>query len=363
MNVVVKHEQFLNALELVSRTSTKHATLPALSCVLLDAQEKTLTLYATNLDVAVEATVPADVAASGKVAVAAHTLLSLSHLATHSHTTLSLRENALSLENGGSQATITTVESGDMPTLKKLEGEGHTIHPERFALGIKTAAFAASASTIKPELGSVYIHQKQEDTLTFVATDSFRLVEKTVPQEGVVLNSPLLFPAKNALEVARVLEASKEPPHLLVSDNQCAFSFADKYLTSRLIGGTFPDYEQIIPKEYTLNATVLRADLLQALKKTNIFLNKFMQLTVATKASHLVLSAHSGEIGTTREQLNASIEGEELELNFNHRYLADILPHITDESVTLRFAGVGRPLVLQGVHDTTLRYLVMPMNR
>jgi DNA polymerase-3 subunit beta len=151
---------------------------------------------------------------------------------------------------------------------------------------------------------------------------------------------------------------------LKINENQCALEFPDGvYITSRLISGSFPDYEQIIPKEYSTHTTLLKNDLAHAFKKTNIFLNKFMQVALYVTERSVTVSANSGEIGTTTESVKAQTTGEELNLNFNQRYLSEPLQYITDESIVLHFAGIGRPLVIEGVNDRSMRYLVMPMNK
>jgi DNA polymerase III subunit beta len=231
-------------------------------------------------------------------------------------------------------------------------------------LGIKTASFAASVSSIKPELGSVHILQKKEHSLTFVSTDSFRLMEKTVPQKGFILEEPILIPQKNAVELARVCDVRDSNPVFKVNENQCALEFKDGvYITSRLTSGSFPDYEQIIPKEYSTHSTLLKNDLINTFKKTNIFLNKFMQVGLYVTDKAVTVSANSGEIGTTTESIRAQTTGEDLNLNFNQRYLSEPLGYITDESIVMHFAGIGRPLVIEGLNDRSLRYLVMPMNK
>ena len=153
-------------------------------------------------------------------------------------------------------------------------------------------------------------------------------------------------------------------PYFKVNENQCALQFEDGvYITSRLTSGSFPDYEQIIPKEYSTHTTLLKNDLASSFKKTNIFLNKFQQVGLYITDKSLTVSANSGEVGTTTESIKAQSTGEELQLNFNQRYLSEPLPHIADDSIIMHFAGIGRPLVIEGLTDKSLRYLVMPMNK
>jgi DNA polymerase III subunit beta len=363
MHITISTSELKKVIEIVSRVSTKHITLPILQCVVLEAKSTILTIRATNLEIGIEGTIDITSNEDGVVAVPATVFLQTITLITQKEITLSTEGDILHIETQTSKTDIKTMDVSDFPTIPKVDGSKYTIQGSLFALGIKTTAFAASQSSIKPELGSIYIFQKKEHSLTFVATDSFRLIEKTIPQKGLVLDASVLIPYKNALELARVVEGYDGEVFLHIHESQCAVTVGNIYITSRLVSGTFPDYEQIIPKEYVADAVVLTQDLTQALKKTNIFLNKFMQLTFTLSDNAITLSSQSIESGATTESIHATTHGGEIRLNFNQRYIAEILGHITDESMMCKFAGIGRPMIITNVHDASLRYLVMPMNK
>ena len=364
MHITLPAAEIRTALEQVSRISTKHVTLPVLQCVLLEATDSALVLRATNLEIGVETVVSGVITTPGIVAVPAQVLLQTIALISDEKVTLRAEAGVLIIVGAGSETKITCIPHEEFPSIPRLTETGQTITNKLFVLGIKSAAFAASPSTIKPELGSVYLFQKKEHTLTFVATDSFRLMEKSVPQKGVVLEQGVLIPFKNALEVARLCEGQESDPLWRVTENQCSFEFSNGlYVTTRLTSGSFPDYEQIIPKEFVTHTTLLKSDLARAFKKSNIFLNRFFQVKLAVSANELVVSADNGEVGTTTESIPVDNEGEALTLNFNQRYVAEVLPHFTDDSITLHFAGIGRPMIMKGVRDQSVRYLVMPMNK
>ena len=364
MHITLETELLRNKLELVGRVSTKHVTLNVLQCVLLSVKDSTLTVKATNLEIGIEATLNAKVEEEGDVAIPATALIQTISLITQKEVTLRVEENTLVVEGNGSETQIKTISHDEFPSIPHIKGDGQKINNSLFALGIKTAAFAASPSSIKPELGSVYVYQKKEHSLTFVATDSFRLMEKTVPQKGVVLDTSILIPHKNAIELARICDLQTTDPVARVNENQFSLAFEDGvYVTSRLISGSFPDYEQIIPKEYVTHTTLLKNDLAHSFKKTGIFLNKFFQVSFHVTKDSLTVHSNSGELGTTTESIKAQTEGEDLTLNFNQRYINEPLTHISDDSIVLHFAGIGRPMVINGVNDTTMRYLVMPMNK
>ncbi len=365
MEITVTRPQLTTALELLTRISTKHVTLPVLQCALLEATEKKLTLKATNLELSIEIEIPCRMNEAGVIAVPASTLLQSVQYDTDPELVLRVEEGVLLIESNKTNTSIKSIPHEEFPVINRLQGSSVTINRSLFSLGIKTSAFAASVSSIKPELGSVFIQQKREQSLTFVATDSFRLMEKTVPQKGVILEQSLLIPQKNAIEISRLCDLLGQDPELIVNDNQCALSFSSEgvYVTSRLVSGSFPDYEQIIPKEYVTKVTVLKNDLLKAFKKTSVFLNKYQQVTLSVVEGSITMSSQNSELGHVTDSVPAAVEGDDLTLNFNQQYIVDCLSHLTDESIILQFAGIGRPLVISGVADKSLRYLVMPMNR
>lgn len=364
MDIKVQHQELLEALELIGRISVKHVTLPVLQCVRIEAKGDRLILQTTNLEVSLEFSIKAEIDEEGVVAVPAQTLLQSIQFINQKEITLRVEEQVLQIETESTNTSIKIFPTDEFPTIRHTEGSELPINTKMFSLGIKSVAFAASQTSIKPELGSVYIQQKKEHSLTFVATDSFRLMEKTVPQKNIVLDQPIMIPHKNAQELARVCDVVEGEAVLIVSENQCSVKFSNNTLfTTRLVVGSFPDYEQIIPKEYTTHTTLLKEDLLRTFKKTNIFLNKFRQVSVTTTEKNLTIASQNAEVGHTTNTVAAKTEGEDLTLSFNQQYISDPLAHIQDDSVKLSFAGIGRAMVIKGVSDNTFRYLVMPMNK
>ncbi len=366
MHIELRKNDLLKKLDLLTRVAGKHATLPVLQCVLITTKEGGVHFSGTNLEMGVTSFLEGSVIEEGQVAVPSALFAQTIGLLQDDVVVLRSEGDVFLVESRGSKTSIGTFPTHEFPTIPALEGKRERIDGALFALGIRTVAFAVSQSTIKPELGSVYICQKKERSLTFVATDSFRLIEKTVSQSHVTLENPILIPQKNAIEVARALDILESDPECVVGEGQMAFYFKDgTYLTTRLTQGSFPDYEQIIPKEFVVDVTLLVSDLTHALKMTNVFANKFLQVRLGFEGdgSALSLSSDSGELGKTEERVPASIDGEGLELSFNQRYISDPLAHMPGESIVLHFAGVGRPMVMESVSERTVRYLVMPMNK
>lgn len=364
MEITIPHTELTTALELVGRISTKHITLPVLQCVRMEAKGESITLQATNLEISIEVSLKGTVVEEGVVAIPAQIFLQSIQFITQKDITLRTEDQVLQLETDNTNTSIKTFSTDEFPTLNQLQGEELKLQGSMFSYGIKSVAFAASQTSIKPELGSVFIQQKKEHSLTFVATDSFRLMEKTVSQKGLVLEQSLMIPQKNAIELARICEAVGEDPIFIANENQCALRFPKGvYVSSRLVTGSFPDYTQIIPKEFVTHVTVLKDDLLRSFKKTSIFLNKFRQVSLMITDKNLTISSQNNEVGHTTDTVRAQVEGDELTLNFNQQYILDPLSHINDDSIKMSFAGLGRAMIMEGVTDKGLRYLVMPMNK
>jgi DNA polymerase-3 subunit beta len=136
-------------------------------------------------------------------------------------------------------------------------------------------------------------------------------------------------------------------------------------LVSRLIDGSFPDYKQIIPKHFTTTATILKEDLINSIKTSNIFSDSLNQvkLKVDIKNKSLDIESKNNDIGEYYDSISASVSGENIELNFNSRYIIDCVQSIPSDSLTLSFGGVGKPLAINGATDKSFLYIVMPMNR
>jgi len=364
MEITIPHVELTKALELVGRISTKHITLPILQCVRLEAKDGLITIQATNLEINIQIPITGTINEEGVVAIPTQIFLQSIQFITQKDITLRTEDQILQLETKTSNTSIKMFPVDEFPSLHQLQGEESKVNGSTFAYGIKSVAFSASQTSIKPELGSVFIQQKKEHSLTFVATDSFRLMEKTISQKGLVLDQSIMIPQKNAIELARVCESANEDPVFINTENQCALRFpGGVYISSRLVAGSFPDYTQIIPKEFVTHVTVLKDDLMRSFKKTSVFLNKFRQVSLMITDNSLTISSQNNEVGHTTDTLKALVEGEELTLNFNQQYIMDPLSHISDDSVIMHFAGLGRAMVMEGATDKSLRYLVMPMNK
>jgi len=208
------------------------------------------------------------------------------------------------------------------------------------------------------------LHAK-EGCLVFAATDSFRLAEKKIKTKKIPHFKQILIPQKNAAEIIKIFDKGDEEISVSLEEHQIGLRAQNIYLTSRIIEGIFPDYKQIIPKETTTNAVVLKQDLINSLKTSLIFSDTFNQLTLklSPKTKGFEVESKNSTIGESTHNVDAVLKGEDLNINVNHRYFTDCFQSITTDSISLSFGGQAKPIIVQGVGDTSFLYLVMPMNQ
>ncbi len=366
MQIEAIKDKLQSAVTKTERLAGKHLSLPILSHLLLIAKRGSLTIRATNLDMGVEVTIPVKVEREGEVAVPAAVFASfVGNLGNVKSVFLEVTDGKLTVSAEGAKAVINGSNSDDFPTIPKAEGPVFPMDPQVLIKGFKAVEYAGALGNLKPELSSVYLYHDNED-LVFVATDSFRLAEKRTPlKKAPAAFQSILIPIKNVTELGRILDDQKDEIQVSLGKGQLSIEGTGLLITSRLVEGSFPNYREIMPKEFASEAVVLKEDLTSALKLTTLFSDRFNQLHLHLdpKKKLFEISAKSGELGESASKLPAAITGETLQSNFNHRYIADCLSIISADSVAFRFSGENRPLLIGGVGDTSFRYLVMPMNR
>jgi DNA polymerase-3 subunit beta len=367
MKIICLKKDIDKAVEIASRVVSNNATLPVLRCLVFEATDKDVLVRATNLELSVETLFSAEVKKKGIVAVPASVLLSvLKTSSSNTKVSLEADENNCVLTIGGGKNTIKTISSEDFPTIPKPETKKKHIIPSNVLVqGFRNVLYSASASLIKPELASVYVYH-EDGKMLFVATDSFRLAEKKVPYRTDEDIPAVIIPAKNAVELTRILEMKEEGDlEVFIDESQYSIQKNGLYVTSRIIDGSFPDYHSIMPKGATTEAVILKEDFSNSLKKGQIFSDKFGQVSLHVYPSKksLTFSARNSDVGEVFDSVDAALKGEDLDISFNNRYLLDALQSIPGDSVSLSFAGVGKPLIIRGIGDDSFTYLVMPMNR
>ena len=365
MKLECEVEKIKNAVFQTEKIIGKNLTLPILSSILFIASGKSLKLRATNLSLGIEIEIPAKIEKEGTIAIPGSVLVGIfSNIFQNENIQLESVDGNLLIKTKKSKIKLKGQPHEDFQTIPKVVGETIEIEAKKLIEGIKSVYYSSSVSDVKPEISTVYMYSNQ-DILVFVSTDSFRLAEKKIKIKKTEEINGILIPFKNIPEILRIFSDFDGEIKMCFNKNQISFSSNNIYLTSRIIDGVFPDYRQIIPKEAKTEVIILKQDLLNALKLSNIFSDKFNQVNLSIKPKEKIfeLSSQNNEIGENKTFLDATLQGEEVELAFNYKYFFDCFQSINSDSVSIKFNQSSKPMIISGVSDNSFTYLIMPMNR
>ena len=354
------------AVSKTEKITGKNLNLPILSCILLEAKQDNLIIKSTNLDLGIEIIIKAKIEEEGIVAVSGNVLKNLlSNISNKNNLFLESTNNNLLVLSDNTKTIIKSQPYNDFPSIPKIKGQkSFIIDCKKIIKGLRSVWYSASVSSIKPELSSVLINIDM-GYLYFVATDSFRLAEIKIPIKTKEEIKNILIPFKNIPEIIRVFEDMEGDVEIEFTKNQISFKCGNIYLTSRIVDGVFPDYKQFIPKEFTTEVVVLLNDLVNVFKITNIFSDKFNQINfkISPQNKKFEIKSKNSEIGESVNTIPASLSGDDLEINFNCKYITDCFQSITADSIIIQFNGLNKPMIIRGVSDNQFLYLVMSMNK
>ena len=370
MKVTIERAHLLKTLSHAQSVVERRNTIPILSNVKLQAEDRELRLTATDMDLEIVESVAAEVATAGATTVPAHTLYDIVRkLPDGSQLELQSEQGGerLILRCGRSRFTLACLPIEDYPALTS------SALPFQFGLPavelrllIDRTRFAISTEETRYYLNGIYLHVAQEngvDVLRAVATDGHRLarVEMPVP-DGAVGMPGVIIPRKTVAEVRKVIDETSEDVLLAISETQIRFSVGPALITSKLIDGTFPDYERVIPENNDNQLDVVCRDFKNAVDRVSaISSDRSRAVKLKVTNGTLELSASSPEHGSASEELEVRYDGEAMEIGFNSRYLLDIAEQIGGESARLSMADAASPTILHELGDRSAIYVLMPM--
>lgn len=372
MRLAIERAALLKSLSHVQSVVERRTTIPILSNVKLEAADGGLSLSATDMDLAVVEATEAEVTQPGASTAAAHTLYDVVRkLPEGSRIEIERAESGaeLTLRAGRSTFNLPCLPAADFPSMTD-EGLDHGFGLEVGALRrlIDKTRFAISTEETRYYLNGIYLHAVEQDgtgMLRSVATDGHRLAraESALP-EGASGMPPVIVPRKTVTEVRKLIDDLGESDALQIalSPARIRFTVGPAVLRSRLIDGTFPDYERVIPSG---NDKVLLAPtkaLAEAVDRVaTISTEKSRAVKLALETDRLVVSAVSPDAGRAVEELDVSYAGEPLEIGFNARYILDMSAQIESDDIEFVIADAGSPTLVRDPKDVSTLYVLMPM--
>jgi DNA polymerase-3 subunit beta len=371
MKVEILKENLKNGLNIVEKIVGKNLSLPILDNVLISTEDNFLSLSSTDLETAIKLWILTKIVKKGKVVVPAKFLSNLVSLLPNEKITLEEKKQGLYVECNKFKNQVQGFNPEEFPLIPEFkDAEFLEVDNKKLCQGLSQIVDVASPSQSRPEISGIYFIFSK-NIIKIVATDSFRLAEKTITLETPVKkNISFILPQKPAKEIINILSEKEGLVKMYFSLNQTMFEFPMKdaphpqvQIVSRLIEGEYPNYEEIIPKKFKTHVVVKRDEFLNQIKAASLFSGKIneVKIKVSEQEKEIQISAQDPDIGESNSSIPAKIEGEAIEVSFNHKFLIDGLLNIKSSEVIFDMSKEEGPCVLKPVGDASYIYVVMPI--
>jgi DNA polymerase-3 subunit beta len=374
MRVSCLQENLAKALSIVGRAVSARSTLPVLGNILIATDNGRLKLAATNLEIGITCWIGAKVEEDGAITVPARTFVDLINALPPGRIDmeLSVRTQSLNLKSGRFENNLKGIDAQEFPIIPQLEeADAIRIAPDVLKKMIDQVVFAAATDESRPILTGV-LAKFSGDQFTFAAADGFRLSVRSAPLDTPVSKPfEVIIPARALSELGRILGDQEDPVSILVTPqrSQALFHLSSVDLVSQLIDGKFPDYTAIMPKKYETRSVMDTAHILKACKAASVFARENANIARVTVTpgseltpGHITLQATSAETGDNAGELDATVEGNPVEIAFNVKYMIDVLSVVGTAQVVLETTSSSSPGVIRPIGDDAFTHVIMPMH-
>lgn len=364
MKISILQQDFIPALSAVARSCGVRSQLPVLGNILLQTEQGGLKLAATNLEIGVVRSVRVEVLEEGEVTVPAKTLVEVVANLAGEIIELSATTDQVNITTATFSSQINGIPASEFPTIPLSGKEPVIIEPAVLLKSLPQIAFAAAVDDGRPILTGI-LTEIGGKKLQLVATDGYRLAHKEV-ETPCDSNFKALVPRRTLEEVARLIseeETDKVAISTSLDQNQIIFQFGNTQVSSRLIEGKFPAWEKIIPTQFKSRVVIERSEVLKAVKLASVFARSEANIVrLQNLPQKLVLTSEAKEIGSQKKEVEASSEGEEINIAFNGKFLQDALAAFNSSQATLELSGSLSAAVIKPIGEEGLQYIIMPVN-
>lgn len=371
MKVNILAENLKKGLSIAMRGVSSKAQLPILSNILIKAEKAAIVLSATDLELSFRVTVRGKVTEEGEIAIPAKLLMDLTATLPAGTIEMTLTKQTLSIvgfNSAGKEVTKTEIlgqGAEEFPALPVSKGKGVTIDVEELREKIDRVGIAAARDDTRPILTGV-LWLLEEKQLTLAATDGYRLgvdILKKITSEGLQPLEKFVLPVRALMELSKVLEPGMEKVNVEFDKEkqQVIFLTDDVEMSSRLIAGEFPPYQQVLPTTKKITVTLAQDDLSEAVKRASLFARDSANVVkLEIGENELAVIAQSDQMGSSRSTMEAEVEGENLTVALNAKYLLDCLGVLKTDKVVMETDGALKPMVFR-LPETDFVHVIMPV--
>lgn len=372
MKIELLQENLVKALGVVSRSVSTKTHLPVLSHILFKAIKEGLFLSATNLETGINVGVSSRVGEGGGLSVPARVVLEYVSMLPSGKMSLESKESQLLVRSGGFEATIDGMTGSEFPRLPVFpSAELLSFSKKAFLKAAGLVCFSAATDEGRPVLTGVKTVISKEGVV-FAATDGYRLSVLKLKTKDLKLKGEeemsMIIPARSLVEVSRIVGEGEEKKDLLFAlteeKNQAIFAADGIELSTRLIEGTFPNFEKIIPSSSKVKAEIETGGLLKAARAAAVFARdsaNIIKLRFSSSNNQILVSANAPQVGSNSVVVEARVEGEETEVAFNSRFLLEFLANISAATIEFSTEGALSPGVFKIVGENNFIHVIMPV--
>lgn len=374
MKVSVLQENLAHGLSIVSRAVSPRSTLPVLANVLVATDEGRLRLSATNLEMGITCWIGAKIGEEGSTTVPARTFSDLINTLPEGQVDMDLavRTQTLNVRSGSSNTDIKCIDSQEFPPMPIPDMDGGVVFKvSDLKELIHQTVFTASSDDARPVLTGVLV-TVDGNKVTLAAADGFRLSIRSLElSDDVDRSLQAIIPARALNELARIASDGEETVTMVLPPGrgQVIFRMDDIELTSQLIEGNFPDFQQIIPTSHNTRTVVSTSSFLKACKQAEIFArdgSHIARLNITPgdelQQGALEISAQSEETGSSEAMVEATVDGQPVLIAFNVRYLREVLDVVNTQNVALETTAAAAPGVIRALGEDGFLHVIMPMH-
>lgn len=352
------------AISVVQKAVSSKSTLVVLEGILLEAKRNTLTLSSNNLDLSITYTMEAEVAEEGNIVLPARIFGDMVRKISADSLQFSVANtNVVTVKGGNAVFEIMGLAADEFPQSQAVSKDNYLILTEDLLKNmISSTIFCTAVVDLKPILTGV-LFDFQEDSLNLVAVDGYRLAKRTLKIDNSNIKAQFVIPGKTLSEIYKVLSDTDKKVTLYVDERNILFEFENFTVVSRLLEGEFLNYNAIIPTEHRLTAIVDTAELIAAIERTSLIVSSEgtktpLRLEIKEGEFHLSCTSQMGKVS---DCVSAQIDGDDMEIGFNYRYLLDALRAAGDKEVKMEFNMSLNPCLIKSLEGEEYLYMVLPI--
>lgn len=364
MKFLILQQDLIPVLQAVSRSCGVKSQLPVLGNILLQTDQGKLKLSATNLEIGVVKVVNAEIIEEGEITLPAKTLVEVVSNLSGEKLEFNASAEQVEISTPTFSSKINGITATEFPSIPFAGTQAVTLSPQDLVKTLPQVTFAAAVDDGRPILTGILTEIKDKK-LQLVATDGYRLAHKIVPLvESNVFKA--LVPRRTFEEIIRLIsEEDVDDIKVAISEdnNQMIFSFGNTKLSSRLIEGQFPAWEKIIPEKSLARIVIERGDLLKAVKLAAVFSRSEANIVkIQNLPNKLILTSEAKELGNQKKEIEAQVEGEEISIAFNTKFLQDALSALNSSQIIMELSGPLSAVLIKPMGEEGLQYIIMPVN-